>query len=157
MSWCSRAPQIQSARQRQQYAQQQLAQMSEQLATLEQDKAQMTAKLAEVAQSLEAETQLLASLTEELDGHRNLIAQRQKEFSDGQLQLSSASAQIEKQKAAILDLMRKLATNSSRLGAIEIERKNIAAQQLRLTDRCAAINQELAGARNRQGRSIQPP
>jgi chromosome segregation protein len=135
--------QIQSARQRQQYARQQLQQMAEQLAIFEQDKAQMTAKLADVAQSLEAETKTLAALTDELNNHRNLITQRQKEFSEGQLQLSSAAAQIEKQKAAILDLMRKLASNSSRLGAIEIERKNIAAQQLRLTNRTSAVNQEL--------------
>ncbi|MDP9173679.1 MAG: chromosome segregation protein SMC [Planctomycetota bacterium] len=135
--------QIQSARQRQQYAQQQLGQMAEQMATFEQDKAEMSAKLVEVAQSLEAETKNLAALTDELNAHRELITQRQKQFSDGQLALSSAAAQIEKQKAAILDLMRKLSSNASRLGAIEIERKNIAAQESRLGDRRGVVNQEL--------------
>jgi chromosome segregation protein len=78
-----------------------------------------------------------------LEEQRQLIEQRQKAFAQGQLQLNSAAAQIEKQKSAILDLMRKLAATGSRLGAIEIERKNIAAQQDRLNQRRAQLEREL--------------
>ncbi len=127
--------QIQSARQQQQYADQQIAQLAEQLAAIEQDKQQTTAKQAELEQSLAAETGNLAALTRELQENHQRIEQRQKSFEDGQLRLSEASAQIERCKAAILDLMRKLSTTTSRLGAIEIERRNISLQQTRLGDR----------------------
>ncbi|HEX4056480.1 MAG TPA: chromosome segregation protein SMC [Tepidisphaeraceae bacterium] len=135
--------QIQSATQKQQYAAQQLEQIAEQLAGFEQDKAQIQAKLVEVGQSLSADTQTLAALTAELDEQRALIEQRQKAFAEGQLQLNSAAAQIEKQKSAILDLMRKLAANGSRLGAIDIERKNVASQQDRLNQRRMQLEREL--------------
>jgi len=63
------------------------------------------------------------------------------------MELNSAAAQIEKQKASILDLMRKLAAIGSRLGAIEIERKNVASQQSRLQQRRSQVSQELDGLR----------
>jgi chromosome segregation protein len=135
--------QIQSAKQRQQYAAQQLEQIAEQSAGFELDKAQIEAKLAEVEQSLAADTQTLAELTEELEEQRQLIERRQTAFSEGQLQLNSAAVQIEKQKSAVLDLMRKLAAIGSRLGAIDIERKNVASQQDRLGQRRAQLEQEL--------------
>ncbi len=135
--------QIQSARQQQQYAAQQLEQIAEQLAAFEQDKAQIQSKLREVGQSLSADTETLAALTAELDEQRNLIEQRQKAFAEGQLELNSAGAQIEKQKSAILDLMRKLAAVGSRLGAIDIERKNVASQQDRLDQRRMQLEREL--------------
>ena len=54
---------------------------------------------------------------------------------DGQLRLNQINQEIEQHKAAVLDLMRKLAAVNSRLGHIEIERKNIAGQQHRLAER----------------------
>jgi chromosome segregation protein len=140
--------QIQAARQRQQYAQQQLAQMAEQAAGFEQDKAQMVAKLKELAAALETENQTLATLTGELEEQRRLIDQRQQSFGDTQLELNAAAAQIEQRKTDILDLMRKLATVGSRIGAIEIERKNLAAQQSRLSDRRNECEPELLALEN---------
>lgn len=134
---------IQSAKQRQQYARQQLAQMAEQLEGFEQDKRELEEKLAGVGDALGAEAETLRKLTEELESHRKLIDQRQQAFRDGQLQLNTLNQQVEQQKQAILDLMRKIATVSSRLGAIEIERKNIAAQQQRLGDRRRVVLDEL--------------
>ncbi len=135
--------QIQSARQRQQYAQQQLAQMSEQSVGFEQDKAQVAAKLKELIAALETENKNLAALTSELEEHRRLIDQRQQSFGDAQLQLNAAASQIEQRKTDILDLMRKLATVGSRIGAIEIERKNLTAQCQRLSDRKSEVEPEL--------------
>ncbi len=135
--------QIQSAKQRQHYAGQQLEQIAEQLTGFEQDIYLIESKLQEVQQSLSADTQALASLTAELEEQRQLIEQRQKAYAEGQIKLNSAGAQIEKQKSAILDLMRKLAAVGSRLGAIEIERKNVASQQDRLGQRHAQLEKEL--------------
>ena len=79
-----------------------------------------------------------------MEEQRQLIDQKQKEFAQGQMELNSAGAQIEKQKASILDLMRKLAGIGSRLGAIEIERKNVASQEARLGEqRRALVSAEL--------------
>ena len=83
------------------------------------------------------ETNELARLTEELEQQRQLIDQRQQAFRDGQLQLNKLSQEIEQNKAAILDLMRRLASVNSRLASIEIERKNIAASRSAL-DRAPA-------------------
>ncbi len=135
--------QIQSAKQRQHYAEQQLQQLAEQLAGFEQDKSQIDAKLREVRQSLSADTQALAALTAELEEQRQLIEQRQRAFAAGQLQLNSAGEEIERRKTAILDLMRKLAAIGSRLGAIDIERKNVASQQDRLDKRRMQLEREL--------------
>ena len=55
--------------------------------------------------------------------HRQQIEQRQQAFRDGQLQLNQLNREIEQNKSAVLDLMRKLAQVNSRLGAIEIERR----------------------------------
>ncbi|HSV16229.1 MAG TPA: AAA family ATPase, partial [Tepidisphaeraceae bacterium] len=136
---------VQSAQQRQHYAEQQLQQMAEQLEAFERDKADLEAKLAVVTESLTTETSRLQSLTTELQQHREQIEQRQQAFRDGQLQLNKTNQEIEQNKAAVLDLMRKLASVGSRLGAIEIERKNIAAQQQRLGDRRRIVMDELAG------------
>ena len=135
--------QIQSARQRQQYADQQLEQLAEQIAGFERDKSEIDAKLSEAEKSLAADSQALAEMTAELLEQRASIEHKQEEFASGQLQMNSSAQQIEKQKTAILDLMRKLAGVGSRLGAIDIERKNVASQESRLTDRRAQVGTEL--------------
>jgi chromosome segregation protein len=135
--------QIQSAKQRQQYADQQMQQTDDQLAGIERDKGEIVAKIEEVTAALESESEKLAALTKELEGHREQIESRQKAYSEGQLQQNAAAAQIEKQKAAVLDFMRKLAGVGSRLGAIEIEQKNLALQQARLTERQSVVEREV--------------
>src|SRR5690606_12450955 len=62
---------------------------------------------------------------------------------DGQLRLNDLSRSIEREKSAMLDAMRKLAQVNSRLGAIEIERRNAASQQERIEQRRAALAEEL--------------
>ncbi len=135
--------QMQSAQQRQSYARHQLEQIAEQLATFEKDRAEIEQKLADVTASLTAETETLATLTADLASHSKHIDDRQQEFRDGQLTLNQLNQQIEQNKAAILDLMRKLASTNSRLGAIEIERKNITAQQSRLAERRRIVMGEI--------------
>ncbi len=142
---------MQSAQQRQQYAQQQMLQIAEQLAVFEQDRLGAEEKLQTVSQSLTSETETLQRLTDELAQHRKLIDQRQQAFRDGQLALNQLNQQTEQHKAAILDLMRKLAAINSRLGAIEIERKNIAAQQTRLGDRRRVVLSDLEGLESHRG------
>ncbi|MEO6435125.1 MAG: chromosome segregation protein SMC, partial [Tepidisphaeraceae bacterium] len=134
---------MQSAQQRQQFAREQLEQIAEQIAVFERDRADTDAKLAEVAQSLAAETETLQRLSDELAGHEKQIEERQQSFRDGQLQLNELTQLIETNKSAILDLMRKLAGTNSRLGAIDIERKNIAAQQQRLGERRRIVMEEI--------------
>jgi chromosome segregation protein len=134
---------MQSARQRQDYARQQLEQIAEQIAGFEQDRNNVAAKLAEVTASLDGETATLARLTEELEAHRLQIDRRQQAFRDGQLRLASINKEIEGHKSAILDLMRRLAQVNSRLGHIEIERKNIANQQTRLAERRQVVVTEV--------------
>ncbi len=130
---------MQSAQQRQEYASQQLEQIAEQLAAFERDRAETQAKLEEVTQSLATETESLQRLTDELAAQQRHIEERQESFRDGQLQLNELTKQIEQNKSTILELMRKLANTNSRLGAIEIERKNIASQQQRLAERRQVI------------------
>jgi chromosome segregation protein len=130
---------LQSARQRQQYARQQLAQLTEQLEAFAGDRTNLEAKLEEVGAALEAETLNLQQLSESLEAQRKEIDQWQQAYRDDQLQLNSANQEVEQQKSAILDLMRKLSAVSSRLGAIDIERKNIAQQQTRLNDRRTVV------------------
>jgi chromosome segregation protein len=134
---------VQSAQQRQQFAQQQLAQIAEQIAQFERDRAVILEKAGEVDAHLAEQSGALAGLLAELEEHRQAIAQRQEQYRDGQLRLNQTQAQIEQHKNAILDLMRKLAQTNSRIGAIEIERKNIAAQQERVAQRRRIVVEEL--------------
>ena len=135
--------QIQSAKQRQQYAEQQLEQLAEQIAGFERDKSEIDVKLSEAEKSLAADSQALSEMTAELLEQRAQIEHKQQEFASGQLEMNSSARQIEKQKAAILDLMRKLAGVGSRLGAIDIERKNISSQESRLGERRGQVGSEL--------------
>jgi chromosome segregation protein len=134
----------QSARQRQQYANQQLAQMAEQLATFAEDQTRLEESSKSLTQSLEAEKLNLARLTEELGAQRRLIDERQQGFGDCQMRLASLDRQREQAKSAILDAMRKLAAVNSRLGAVEIEQKNVASQRTRLEERRRVVDGELA-------------
>ena len=133
---------VHSAQQRQQFAQQQLEQITEQLEQFEQDRAGIEEKALEVAGHLEEQTGALDSFTAELDEHRATVAQRQEQFREGQHQLNQMVSEIDRNKNAILDLMRKLAQTNSRLGAIEIERKNIAQQQERVAQRRRVVVEE---------------
>src|SRR5687768_86556 len=119
---------VQHAKQRQEYAEHQLQQIAEQLAAFEHDRASAAEKLAQVSESLTTETETLQRLTAELQQHREHIDQRQHAFRDGQLQINELNQQVERNKSQVLDLMRKLSQVNSRLGAIDIEQKNIAAQ-----------------------------
>ena len=89
--------QMQSARQRQQYARQQLQQMAEQIARpITADQAAAEQKLAEVARIAgRPKPKRWRSLTAELEEHRQQIDQRQAAFRDGQLQLNQTNQQIE--------------------------------------------------------------
>src|SRR5688572_19022016 len=134
---------IQSAQQRQQYATQQLQQIAEQLAQFEQDREGLSKKSTEVVESLAREESSYKSLTEDLSGRRRDIEDRQRAFHDTQLALNQISREIEQNKSAILDLMRRSSQVSNRIGAIEIERKNIASQQQRLGQRRQIVLSEI--------------
>ena len=134
---------IQSAQQRQEYARQQLEQIADQLAQFEEDRASLSRKSDEAAAALGTEEESLKRLTEVLSEHRRQIEQRQQAFHDTQLQLNQSNREIEQHKTSILDLMRRSAAVNNRLGAIEIERRNIAAQQQRLASRRQVVLSEI--------------
>ncbi len=135
---------VQSAQQRQNFARQQLGQIAEQRESFERDQTELQAKLAALTQSLDDESDRLKSLSAELAEHRRQIEQRQQAFHDGQLRLNQIHQEIEQNKSAVLDLMRQIAAVSSKLGAIEIERNNIVAQQQRLGQRRQIVVEELS-------------
>jgi chromosome segregation protein len=136
---------VQSAQQRQQFAAQQLEQIAEQLAQFEDDKRAIEEKAGEVESHLAEQSGALDAFTAELNEHREAIARRQEEFREGQHRLNQAISEIERNKNAILDLMRRLAQTNSRLGAIEIERRNLAAQQERVAQRRRVVVEEIEG------------
>lgn len=134
---------IQSAQQKQQYAQKQLEQLAEQLAGFDHDKEENQHKLAAAQGALESETAALERLNGELSQAQKLIEQRQGAFADGQLELNQLNRQIEQHKSGVLDAMRQLSQINSRLGGIDIERKNLAAQQGKLSEREQVIGEEM--------------
>ncbi|HEY7117137.1 MAG TPA: hypothetical protein VH475_11145, partial [Tepidisphaeraceae bacterium] len=116
-----------------------------QLEQFEADRAGIGEKAAEVESHLAEQSAALEQFTAELNDHRQTIAQRQEQFREGQHRLNQAISEIDKNKNAILDLMRRLAQTNSRLGAIEIERRNISAQQERVAQRRRVVVEELEG------------
>jgi len=131
--------QMQSAVQRQHYAEQQLQQIADQLKSFERDKGEIASRLETACASVTTEQQTLESLTAKLEENRKHIEERQQAFRDGQLQQNQLNKEVEQHKAGILDAMRKLAQTNNRLGAIEIERRNILTQQTRLADRRRSV------------------
>ncbi|QOV89864.1 chromosome segregation protein SMC [Humisphaera borealis] len=141
---------VQSAVQRQNWAEEQLQQITHQQEQFEADREAASERLAEVESTLESESQSLTELTAELSDRRSQIEEHQDAHREGQLQLNNVGREIEQNKSGILDLMRRTATTNSRLGAIEIERKNIASQQGRLAERQAVITQEQSAIAGQQ-------
>ena len=142
---------LEQVRQRQGFCRQQLEQMAEQLEASADDQSDTQERLAAVIESLEQETRTLAELTGSLNNERVSIEKTMQAFKEGQLQLNALNAQIEQHKAGILDMMRRLAQVNNRLGAIEIERRNLASQHERLTGRSQAIAGELQGLDEKKG------
>ncbi len=134
---------MQSARQREGFARQQLAQIAEQLEAFEADRSAAQQKLSALDGSLGEESRRLESLTATVDAARAKIDQQQAAFRDAQIALNRLAQEAEQAKSAILDCMRRLAQVNSRLGAIEIERKNIASQQQRYAERRRLVVSEL--------------
>ncbi|MBC7783235.1 MAG: AAA family ATPase [Burkholderiales bacterium] len=126
---------VRAAHQKQEYARQQLKQIAEQIESLARDSEASQARQAEISGQLESEAANLQQLTAELDSRRAEIEQKQQAFKDGQLTLNKLVNQIEDNKQGILELMRQLSRVNSRLASIDIERKNIAANQERQGDR----------------------
>ena len=136
---------LQSSRQRQEYAQQQIQQIDEQIQAFEQDRQSLQEKAAQTEQALASEQKTLEQLSAQLREERGRIEQEQQNFHNTQLELNQIHREAEQNKAAILDLMRRAAGVNNRLGAIEIERKNIAAQQQRLGQRRQIVVGEMEG------------
>jgi len=135
---------LDSARQRQQYAQRQIEQIAEQIESFAADRQAATQKRADIEISLAGESANLEQLTNDLAACRKEIDQRQAAFREGQLRLAGLGQEIERDKGTILDLMRRSAAAASRLGAIEIETRNITAQSDRLSQRREKVMVELA-------------
>jgi chromosome segregation protein len=133
-----------SARQRQEYARQQIDQIGEQSESFAQDQQQAEQRLNQVREQLVSEQKQFEQLTAELSEHRRLIEERQTAYRDGQLSLNKIAQEIEQNKSRLLDLMRLVSQASNRLGAIEIERKNIAGHQGRIGERRRLVVEELA-------------
>jgi len=134
---------VQAARQRQQYAQRQLAQIAEQLAAFDRDRVELEEKAARTAVSLEQESAELSRLAGQVKEQTELIDARQAAYRDGQLQAGELDRELERHKAQALDVMRRLAANGSELGAIEIERKNLNAQSQRQEQRRGIVLGEI--------------
>ncbi len=137
---------LQSAQQKQQYAERQLRQMAEQVQTFDRDRAALEEKLAAAVAALAADTERLATLTADLAKHRADIEQKQGAFKDGQLQLNTLNREVDQHKSAVLDLMRRLSQVGNRLGSIEVERRNLGSQEQRLTDRQRVVAGETEAA-----------
>ena len=141
---------LEQVKQKQGFCRQQLEQIAEQLETFASDRSLIQGRLEQVIASLESETHALVELTESLNRERTAIESTLLAFKEGQLQLNGLNQQIEQHKTGILDMMRKLAQVNSRLGAIEIEQRNLASQHERLTGRQQAIASETQQADERK-------
>ena len=133
---------VSSARQKQQFAAQVLRQLADQAAAYDRDRTVAAEKLAAVTESLRVETDRLAGLTADLQQHRQQIDHRQQAARDGQMKLAGLARSIDADKAAVMDLMRRVAQVNTRLGAIEIERRNNAGGQQRIGDRRQVVRAE---------------
>ncbi|MGN6727554.1 MAG: chromosome segregation protein SMC [Tepidisphaeraceae bacterium] len=140
---------VRAAHQKQNFADQQLKQIAEQLQHVERDHAAALERRTHVDEQLQIEAQKFEQLTAELNAKRAEIESKQQAFKDDQLKLNDLINQIEKNKQAVLDLMRRLSQVNSRLASIEIERKNIAHQQQRQNERRAQVNADIEAAETR--------
>ncbi|MGF1635283.1 MAG: chromosome segregation protein SMC [Phycisphaerae bacterium] len=126
---------LENARSRQSWAQKQIEQVQEQQASLQADLQAAQAKRAAAAEALTGEEAQAEALTKQVAEGQAAISQKNEAYRALQLELNQSNQQIEREKSAALELMRKLAQTNSRLGAIEIEKRNVAGQQKRLVDR----------------------
>jgi chromosome segregation protein len=136
---------INSVRQRQEYAAQQIQQNDEQLGQLRQDHAAAEARSAQTAAALEAESAQLLRLSDEVAAQQRLIEQLSGAHGQTEQQRRQGESELEDLKSAVLDLMRQVSQLNNRLGAIQIERRNVASQQQRIEERQGAVASEARG------------
>lgn len=139
-----------AAQQKQQFAAEQVQHLDDQARGFEHERAGTEARRQETGAMLERETATLAELTRELESQRELIEQRQAAYRDGQLKLNAIGQEVEQNKSAVLELMRRLSQVGTRLSSIEIERRNIAQQQERQAERRRQVMAELEALHERQ-------
>ncbi len=136
---------LDQARQAEQFANRQMAQIAEQLRALEEEGVASGERLATARESLRVERERLGALTGEVEGRMGEIQRLQEAFKQGQLKLNVHAQEQDRQKGLVLDAMRRHAQTSSRIGAIEIERKNAGSMQARQADRRRVLVSELEG------------
>ncbi len=139
------------AKQTEAFAQRQLSQTDDQIAALEQEGVAAGERLHAARTQLESERARLKELTAEVDGRMAEITRLQETFKQGQLRLHQLTQDAERQKAAVLDAMRRHAQTSNRLGAIEIERKNIGTHQELQAERRRQVVADLEAQQARKG------
>lgn len=128
-----------SARQRQDHARREIQQAQEQIRSFDADRADLQNRAAQSEQQLAAEQRQLEQLTAVLEECAAGIQQKQEEYRRTQHRLNELARELEQQKSAALENMRRAAAINNRLAAIGIERNSAVAQQQRLDERRRAI------------------
>jgi chromosome segregation protein len=137
---------IQRAKQSAQYAQRRREEIDRQAATLADDRAAAEAKRQKITEELAETTARLGALAADVEKHAADIAGREEAYRNAQHRQNERNAAIERDKAAVIDLLGKLGRLGSRLDGIGIERKNVAAQQQKLGERRREVVADLEQA-----------
>ena len=138
---------IEQAKQAARHADRQRAELDRQTATVADDRAAAEERRAQVAHDLQQTKSALDGLAADLAARQSLVGEKEQAHRAAGQQQHELGDRIERDKTAALAAMRRLSRAASRLEAIEIERRNAAAQQGRLADRRRDVVRQIEDAR----------
>jgi chromosome segregation protein len=121
------------------YAARQLAQLDEQAGELKAEQSRLAERLAGLESQIAASTAQTTDLEARSAQSQEAVQSREAGHRDAQSQLAAGSRSIDQLKTQTLELLRRQASIESRLGAIEIERRNSESQRQRLEERRGAL------------------
>ncbi len=141
---------IEQARQRLDYAAQQMHQLEQQARSLGAEEDEANRLREENALALAQDRAALDRATQQLEEARAAIEAKQAEHRTAQLEQAEAARTLEQLKSAVLSAMGELASTERRLSNLEIEQQSITDRTARLGERREYVNQELEAARRRR-------
>ena len=105
--------------------------------------AELEAKLAELDEQLRREQQNADELESQVQSDQQRMQSQQQRHQQVSLELTELSANLEDEKAGIIDLLRRTASLHNEINSLQIHRENLTSQQQRLSDRNAVIRGEM--------------
>lgn len=138
------------ARQRKQFAENALAELHQQIENEVRRQQELRDRMEQIDKQHQQQAQELEGLKEKLAGAESAIVSLQEEYRTRQHGLNEAQANLEDEKAGIINLLRRSTQCQNQIQSLDVFERNLAGQRDRLSSRSQALGGELEELLTRQ-------